>query len=210
MWTQRLIAYAVGIGLACLSAGSAMAQHPNGIPITLLKGQYQFNLNSTCILAATPPTFTAPPDLQPSPGAYSEVDQSYETGSITFDGLGNATSTNTGLTIASVAPAFNTPPYVVTYDQICRFRYVMKNISSFTLQNGSCSGTNTTGPTAFGVPGSTAKITGLTYEGHIGALGSVLTYGATMPSQSLLEVSNGFIATQLCGTQVTAVRKIRE
>jgi len=85
----------------------------------------------------------------------------------------------------------------------------MKSLSSFTLQNGSCSGTNTTGPTAFGVPGSTAKITGVTYEGQIGALGSVLTYGATKPSQSLLEVSNGFTATQLCGTLVTAVRTIQ-
>lgn len=209
MWTQRLIVYAVVIGLACLSAGSAMAQHPKEIPLTFLKGQYQFNLNSTCILAATPPTFTAPPDLQPSPGAYSEVDQSYETGSITFDGLGNATSTNTGLTIASVAPAWNTPPYVVTYDQTCVFTYVMKSFLRFTLQ-GSCSGTNTTGPNAFGVPGSTATLTGLTYEGQIGALGAVLTYNAPMPSQSSLVVSNGFNATQLCGTQVTAVRKIRE
>ncbi|HSS29516.1 MAG TPA: hypothetical protein VLL06_00710, partial [Nitrospiraceae bacterium] len=134
--------------------------------------------------------------------------QVYETGSITFDGVGQAISTHKGLSIASVAPAFNTPPYAVTYDQICRFTYVMKNLSSFTLHNGSCSGTNTTGPTAFGVPGSTAKLTGLTYEGQIGALGAVLTYGATMPSQSSLEVSNGFNATQLCGTVVTAVRTI--
>jgi hypothetical protein len=209
MRTQRLIAYALVVGLTCLTAGSVMAEHPNGAPLTLLKGYYQFSLNGTCILAATPATFTAPPDLQPSPGAYSEVDQFYETGSITFDGVGHAISTHKGLSIASVAPALNTPPYVVTYNQICRFGYVMKSISSFTLQNGSCSGTNTTGPTAFGVPGSTAKITGLTYEGQIGALGSVLTYGATMPSLSTLEVSNGFIATQLCGTLVTAVRTIQ-
>jgi hypothetical protein len=85
----------------------------------------------------------------------------------------------------------------------------MKNISSFTLQNGSCSGTNTTGPIAYGVPGSTAKITGLTYEGNLDASRSVLTYGATMPSQSSMEVSNGFNATQLCGTLVTAVRTIQ-
>jgi len=209
MRTQGLIAYALGVGLTCLSAGSVLAQHQDGSPLTPLKGQYQFSLNSTCILAATPPTFTASPDLQPSPGAYSEVDYLYETGAINFDGLGHAISTHKGLSIATVAPAFNTPPYVVTYDQICRFTYVMKSLSSFTLQNGSCSGTNTTGPTAFGVPGSTAKITGVTYEGQIGALGSVLTYGATKPSQSLLEVSNGFTATQLCGTLVTAVRTIQ-
>jgi hypothetical protein len=176
MRTQQLISYALGVGLACLSAGSAMAQHSNGISLTPLKGHYQFSLNSTCILAANPPTFTAAPDLQPSPGAYSEVDQNYETGSITFDGLGHATSTHAGLSIASVAPTFNTPPYVVTYDQTCKFTYAMKSLTSFTL-HGSCSGTNTTGPTAFGVPGSTAKITGLTYEGQIGALGSVLTFG---------------------------------
>lgn len=209
MRTQRLIAYALFVGLTCLTAGSVMAEHPNGAPFTLLKGHYQFSLNSTCILAATPATFTALPDLQPSPGAYSEVDQLYETGSIIFDGSGHAISTHKGLSIASVASALNAPPYVVTYDQICRFGYVMKSISSFTLQNGSCSGTNTTGPTAFGVPGSTAKITGLTYEGQISALGSVLTYGATMPSLSSLEVSNGFNATQLCGTLVTAVRTIQ-
>ena len=209
MRTQRLIAYALGVGLTCLSAGSVLAQHPNGIPLTPLKGHYHFSLNGTCILAASPPGFTALPDLQPSPGAYTEVDQLYETGSITFDGLGQAISTHKGLSIASVAPAFNAPPYVVTYDQTCGFSYVMKSISSFTLQNGSCSGTNTTGPTAFGVPGSTAKITGLTYEGQIGALGSVLTYGTIMPSQSSLEVSNGFNATQLCGTLVTAVRTIQ-
>lgn len=209
MRTQRLIAYAFVVGLTCLTAGSVMAEHPNGAPLTLLKGKYQFSLNSTCILAATPATFTASPDLQPTPGAYSEVDQVYETGSIIFDGLGHAISTHKGLSIASVAPAFNAPPYVVTYDQICRFGYVMKSLTSFTLQNGSCSGTNTTGPTAFGVPGSTAKITGLTYEGQIGALGSVLTYGATMPSLSSLEVSNGFNAAQLCGTVVTAVRTIQ-
>lgn len=206
MRTQRLIAYALVAGLTCLSAGSVLAHHPNENPPTPLKGPYQFSLNGTCILAANPPTFTALPDLQPSPGAYSEVDQFYETGSIAFDGLSHAVSKHKGLSIASVAPAFNTPPYVVTYDQICRFRYVMTSSSSFTLQNGSCSGTNTTGPTAFGVPGSTAKIAGLTYEGHIGASGSVLTYGATTPSQSSLEVSNGFNATQLCGTLVTAVR----
>jgi hypothetical protein len=209
MRTHRLIAYAFVVGLTCLSAGSVLAQQLNGVPLTPLKGHYQFSLNSTCILAASPPGFTALPDLQPTPGAYSEVDNLYETGSITFDGLGHAISTHKGLAIASVPPAFNTPPYVVTYDQICRFNYVMKSISSFTLQNGSCSGTNTTGPTAFSVPGSTAKITGLTYEGQIGALGSVLTYGAIMPSQSSLEVSNGFNATQLCGTLVTAVRTIQ-
>lgn len=206
MRTQRLITYAFVAGLTYLSAGSVLAHHPNESPLTPLKGPYQFSLNSTCILAANPPTFTAIPDLQPTPGAYSEVDQLYETGSITFDGLAHAISTHKGLSIATVAPAFNTPPYVVTYDQICRFSYVMKSTSSFTLQHGRCSGTNTTGPTAFGVPGSTAKITGLTYEGHIDTSGSVLTYGATMPSQSSLEVSNGFNATQLCGTLVTAVR----
>jgi len=209
MRTQRLIAYAFVVGLTCLSAGSVLAQNQNGSSLTPLKGHYQFSLNGTCILAATPPTFTAFPDLQPSPGAYSEVDQFYETGTINFDGLGHAISTHKGLSIATVAPAFNAPPYVVTYDQICRFTYVMKSISSFTLQNGSCSGTNTTGPTAFGIPGSTAKTTGLTYEGQIGALGSVLTYGATMPSQSSLQVSNGFNASQLCGTLVTAVRTIQ-
>ena len=209
MRTQRLIAYALVAGLACLSAGSALAQHSNGASHTYLKGHYQFSLNSTCILAANPPTFTARPDLQPTPGAYSEVDQNYETGSITFDGFGQATSTHKGLSIASVAPAFNTPPYVVTYDQTCKFTYVMNSASSFTL-HGHCSGTNTTGPIAFGVPGSTAEVTGLTYEGQISALGSVLTYSAPMPSKSSLVVSNGFNATQICGTQVTAVRKIHE
>ena len=208
MRTQRLTAYALVIGLTCLSAGSVLAQYPNGSPLPPLKGHYQISLNGTCILAS-PPGFTAFPDLQPSPGAYSEVDQFYETGSITFDGVGQAISTHKGISIATVAPAFNAPPYVVTYDQICRFGYVMKSISSFTLQNGSCSGTNTTGPTAFGVPGSTVKTTGLTYDGQIGALGSVLTYGATMPSQSTLEVSNGFNVKQLCGTLVTAVRTIQ-
>jgi hypothetical protein len=85
MRTQRLIAYAFVIGLTCLSAGSVLAQQLNGSPPAPLKGQYQFSLNSTCILAS-PPTFTPPPDLQPTPGVYSEVDQNYETGLITFDG----------------------------------------------------------------------------------------------------------------------------
>src|SRR5262245_44275861 len=125
MRTQRLIAYAFVVGLTCLSAGSVLAQNQNGSSLTPLKGHYQFSLNGTCILAATPPTFTAFPDLQPSPGAYSEVDQFYETGTINFDGLGHAISTHKGLSIATVAPAFNAPPYVVTYDQICRFTYVM-------------------------------------------------------------------------------------
>jgi hypothetical protein len=209
MRTQRLIAYAFVVGLTCLSAGSAMAQHSNGTPLTSLKGHYHFNLNSTFMVVTNPPGFTPPPDLQPTPGAYNEVDQNYETGFITFDGLGHATSMHKGLSIASVAPAFNTPPYVVTYDETCKFTYVMNSISSFTL-HGSCSGPNTNGPIAFGIPGSTATLTGLTYEGKIGALGAVLTYGAPMPSQSSLVVSNGFNATQLCGTLVTAVRTIQE
>lgn len=193
MRTQRCIAYVFAACLVLLLAGTAMAAPSDA----KLNGTYRYTLTSSCILAQDP-GFTASPNLQPI--GYNEVNQINVTGVTLYDGEGGATSTGKGFLISS-SPGL--PNYVLTFDETCTFTYHVNSDGTFS-QNGSCTGTNTNGP-SYIVP-STYALGNLAFEGLVSSKGEQVNYSEVKLTQSTLATSRGFSAKRLCGVEGTNMR----
>lgn len=184
------------------SIGLALAQRGedgSGDRNSLLKGNYQVTNHISCVDSQE--GFEDPPTLRARGFGGTVIDTS--SGTIVFDGQGNATEVVRGITILPGPVSPDSFP-IVTFELTCRYSYSVNTEKTFTL-NGSCNGTLPAGPAA----GLTVDVS-RGASGQISKSGDVYTASSVEPVQQLLTLSqNGvevFRTLRLCGTSSIGIR----
>jgi len=190
--------------VACLllcsgCAGYAVADSDEKKPPNrnaLLKGTYRVMTHIAC--TSSDQGFADPPSLQALGFGEPVIDN--DTGTMFFDGRGNATETRRGI---SVFPQAVTPGSFPsgTYEVTCRYTYSVTADKSFALY-GSCTGTLPAGPAA----GLTVEISPAGGSGQISESGELFIVSGVDPVQQTLTLSNGFQTKRLCGASTTGIR----
>jgi hypothetical protein len=189
MRTQRLLAYAFIAGLGLLSAGSAMAARDNN-PNSLLSGSYQFNQNQTCL--SVPGGDFGPPGLAITATGFTDF--AYLAGVLTFDGVGNVTGHDHGISLPGNGPSSPNSSPVGTFADNCSGTYKVRRDGSFIIHT-NCAGTD-----------GSYTLTGLQFKGQISPDGSVWTDIAAEPVVTTLTLNNGVTIKRICGAHAIAVR----
>lgn len=185
---------AVSITLAAcvlaLMAGMAMAEDEPGNLNALLKGTYQLSSNVSC--ATSDLGFSPAPDLV-SLGSGLTQAVSF-TGVITYDGNGNARSTDHGIVIPDGPVAPNYRP--ILFKEDCSWTYKVRRDGSVSRQ-GSCKATD-----------DSYTLSDIKYVGQISLDDSELITNQVEPVEQTLS-GNGFSIKRICGGVGTEVRRLR-
>ena len=177
-------------------AGQALADANAGKRNALLKGFYRVTTEVAC--TTSDQGFGDPPGLQALGTGGPVID--HDTGTIFFDGQGNAIETRHGISISPQPVAAGSSP-ASTYQVTCRYTYSVNVDKSFTL-SGSCTGTVTTGPAA----GLTVDVSPAGGAGQLSESRTMFTVSGVEAVQQTLTLSNGFHTKRLCGASTTGVR----
>ena len=189
MRTPRLFAYAFVAILGLLSAWSATANVDNSN--SLLRGSYRFNQNQTC-LAVPGGDFGPPPGLAITATGFTDF--GIVTGVLTFDGIGNVTGQDHGISISGTGPSSPNSSPVGIFADNCNGTYEVRRDRSFIIHT-SCAGTD-----------GSYTLTGLTFKGQISPDGSVWSDIAAEPVVQTLTLNDEFTIKRICGSLATAVR----
>jgi hypothetical protein len=167
---------------------------------SLLKGRYQVTNHIVCVDSQD--GFDDPPSLRARGSGGTVIDT--DSGTIQFDGNGNAIEIRRGISIfpGPVSPgSFPSGTYEVT----CGYTYSVNRDRSFTL-NGGCTGTLPAGPVA-GLTVDTPQVGGV---GQISDSGDMFTLHNVEPVQQLLTLSQDGVETfrtlRLCGSSGVGIR----
>jgi len=157
-----------------------------------LDGTYNFHLLRNCTRETSGVGFNAT-TFAVNGGGVSGLTLIQVQGTITFDGSGNASGTQT-VVEQSGAGAFQC-------QETCPFMYVVSADGSFTLQ-GNCSGTQIQGVGA----GQTVSTTGIKLTGQIGTRRRTLIFSGDGPNIETFQTGGGTLQQQICPQTGTAVR----
>lgn len=195
--------------LLLLSAliGQALADSDKGKHTALLKGIYQITHEAAC--TSSDQGFSDPPSLQALGNGGAVID--HATGTIMFDGRGNATEILHGISIVpqpvaalTPQPVSTTPSPVGTFALTCRYTYSGNTDKSFIL-SGSCTGTIPAGPFA----GQTIDVSPVGGLGQLSESGTMFTISSVDPVQQTVMLTNGPQSSQtkrLCGASAVGIR----
>jgi len=154
----------------------------------ILNGKYAFSATGACIESTG--GFTPRPNLEPL-GA-TTVYNEYLTGTITFDGNGNALQSHSGMDMFD-GPFFPFNMPVGTFVSNCTYSYAVNPDLSFTME-GACFSTLPDGP----AQGQTATLTGIKLVGYVKRDGDIVLISGIEPSEQDLVLSGGYTAKRLC------------
>ena len=175
--------------------GQALAAGPNaGNHNALLKGTYQIAYEIACVTSDQ--GFSDPPALQALGVGGPVID--HDTGTILFDGHGNATEIRHGISIVPqqiVAGSSAVSTYAIT----CRYNYTVNADKSFAL-SGSCSGMISGGP------GLTVDVSPAGGVGQLSESRTMFTISSVTPVRQLVRLGNNTQTQRLCGASATGIR----
>jgi hypothetical protein len=172
--------------ISCLIVGQAFANDARLMGI--LNGKYLFSANGACIESTG--GFSPRPYLEPLGG--TTVYNEYLTGTIAFDGNGNALQSHSGMDMFD-GPYFPFNLPVGTFVSNCTYSYEVNPDLSFTME-GACISTLPDGP----AQGQTATLTGIKLVGFVKRDGDIVLISGIEPSEQDLVLSGGYTAKRLC------------
>ena len=162
----------------------------------LLRGTYHVTAVNSCVDAVGG---FSDPELQvidPSLGVSNEI--AHISGSITFDGVGNAVETSTAMFMSFVTTNVNS---VGTVSNTCNYGYTVNSDRSFTLQ-GDCAGIIE----EHIANGATFLITGFKKKGFIGSRAKILLVSMIEANEQELFVDGVFATKRMCSRTETLMR----
>jgi hypothetical protein len=169
----------------------------------LLHGTYQFTSSIACAQSIDGFNSESPelPALGSSPGDFAGPSPviTYSTGTIVYDGAGNATHRSTDITVLPGVFVGQSP--ISAADVNCSLEYNVDSDRSFT-QEGTCVVTLLRG----GAAGQVIHLPVSKATGQMTPSRDVLIITAVVPEQQLLQFSFGFSTWHICGSSTTAVR----
>ena len=163
----------------------------------LLRGTYHVTAVNSCVDAVS--GFSDSPVLEvldPDLGVSNEI--AHISGSITFDGVGNAVETSTAMFMNFVEGNVNP---VGTVSNTCNYGYTVNSDRSFTLQ-GDCAGIIEEHIAS----GLTFLHTGFKKKGFIGSRAKILLVSMIEANEQELFVDGSFATKRMCSRTETLMR----
>lgn len=197
MRTSHISWLLVALVLA-LPPAAVIAAPQNGLPV-LLRGDYHYVGTENCV--DTPFDFSDDDYLIPQGPSVNAV--SHVSGTISFDGKGNAVTSGTSMTVND-DPANNPIGFSIFSGNFnCSHEYVMNPDGSFTMLQNEC---NVVG--VKGAPGIAINITGGMARGFIGQHNDTLQTATVEPTRQrmIFDGNPAFVITRLCSSTYTYQR----